>query len=239
MRQSRAAPLTLPTRAPRPLGTVPSAWDTVVRLERPCHSRACWTVQLFLTVTSVKQRSRRGEQVQARSLGKTDLGETGGTVFARDARDADFHLLCHTFAQNFQTRGARGSARLDARMYLKRVLVAPGLSVLGRRPPSLGRCPLLAQPRALRAALTPFDPSPTPRALRGAWPSPGHGRTRLQARTALPRPRQRLAACLAGLGQAASLLSPVGRARWDAGHGRFRTTPHLNTASASTSSLCL
>lgn len=85
----------------------------------------------------------------------------------------------------------------------------------------------------------PSIPRPTPRALRGAWPSPGHGRTRLQARRALPRPRQRLAACLAGLGQAASLLSPVGRARWDAGHGRFRTTPHLNTASASTSSLCL
>lgn len=77
MRQSRAAPLTLPTHAPRPLGTVPSAWDTVVRLERPCHSRACWTVELFVQVTSVKQRSRRGEQVQARSLGKTDLRETG------------------------------------------------------------------------------------------------------------------------------------------------------------------
>lgn len=77
VRQSRAAPLTLPTRAPRPLGTVPSAWDTVVRLERPCHSRACWTVELFVQVTSVKQRSRRGEQVQARSLGKTDLRETG------------------------------------------------------------------------------------------------------------------------------------------------------------------
>lgn len=168
MRQSRAAPLTLPTHAPRPLGTVPSAWDTVVRLERPCHSRACWTVELFVQVTSVKQRSRRGEQVQARSLGKTDLRETGETVFARDARDADFHLLCHTFAQNFQTRGARGSARLDASMYLKHVLVAPGLSVLGRRPPSLGRCPLLAQPRALRAALTPFDPSPhAPGAPRG------------------------------------------------------------------------
>lgn len=92
----------------------------------------------------------------------------GRAVFARDARDADFHLLCHTFAQNFQTRGARGSARLDASMYLKRVLVAPGLSVLGRRPPSPGRCPLLAQPRALRAALTPFDPSPhAPGAPRG------------------------------------------------------------------------
>lgn len=69
---------------------------------------------------------------------------------------------------NFQTRGARGSARLDASMYLKHVLVAPGLSVLGRRPPSPGRCLLLAQPRALRAALTPFDSSPhAPGAPRG------------------------------------------------------------------------
>lgn len=173
MRQSRAAPLTLPTHAPRPLGTVPSAWDTVVRLERPCHSRACWTVELFVQVTSVKQRSRRGEQVQARSLGKTDLRETGGTVFARDARDADFHLLCHTFAQNFQTRGARGSARLDASMYLKRVLVAPRSQRAW--PAATVSGPLSPARPATRAASRPH-------ALRSLAPRPGrsagHGRPR-------------------------------------------------------------
>lgn len=173
MRQSRAALLTLPAHAPRPLGTVPSAWDTVVRLERPCHSRACWTVQLFLTVTSVKQRSRRGEQVQARSLGKTDLGETGGTVFARDAWDADFHLLCHTFAQNFQTRGARGSARLDASMYLKRVLVAPW---------SQRAWPLATVSGPLSPARPATRAASRPHALRSLAPCPGrsagHGRPR-------------------------------------------------------------
>lgn len=173
MRQSRAAPLTLPTHAPRPLGTVPSAWDTVVRLERPCHSRACWTVQLFLTVTSVKQRSRRGEQVQARSLGKTDLRETGRPSLPETPGMPIFicfvtrlHKLPNEGSPRFGPSGREDVFEACPDRASVSACLAGGHRLRAAVPcsPSHARCEPPSRPSI---------PRPTPRALHGAWPSPG------------------------------------------------------------------
>lgn len=90
--KKRPLPHTLPGAHPTVLRKVPSACDTAVRLERPCDFCECWRVALFITVTSVEERSQRVERTQACLVEKTELKKTR-TVFARDIWDADFHVF--------------------------------------------------------------------------------------------------------------------------------------------------